>query len=188
VTPEVLIPRPDTELVVELALQRLRAEARVLDVGTGSGAIALAIKHSRPDCTVVAIDVSFAAAGIARRNAAKLGLDVDVRVGDWFDAVHAETFDAIVSNPPYVREGDPHLDMLVSEPRLALVAGADGLAALRVVVRDAFIRLAPRGVLIVEHGFDQGADVRVLFEARGYGAIATHRDAAGHERATLGSR
>jgi len=189
VTTDVLIPRPDTELVVELALAQLTPGARVLDLGTGSGAIALAIKHTRPDCVVLATDVSSSAAEIARRNAAKLELEIEIRVGDWFVAVDdGELFDVIVSNPPYVRFDDPHLNSLVGEPRLALLAGIDGLDALRIVVREAHARLGHGGVLIVEHGYDQGLAVRGLFSTAGYRAIATHRDAGARERATLGWR
>jgi release factor glutamine methyltransferase len=189
VSPAVLIPRPETELLVELALERLPRDARVLDLGTGSGAIALAIKRGRPDCVVVATDVSDAALSVARANAATLNLLIDTRGGDWYDAVaDAGLFDAIVSNPPYVAANDSHLPALVSEPTIALVGGADGLDALRTIVAGAPSRLAACGVLLVEHGFEQGAAVRELFGAAGFGAIATHRDDAGHERVTLGTR
>ena len=189
VSPAVLIPRPETELLVELALGRLPHNARVLDLGTGSGAIALSIKRERADCTVIATDVSADAIAIARRNADALGLAVDTRVGDWYEAVANEaSFDAIVSNPPYLASGDPHLDLLVGEPTIALVAGPDGLAAIRTIVAGAPARLSVGGTLLVEHGFDQGNAVRALFRAAGLTAVETHHDGAGHERATLGTR
>jgi release factor glutamine methyltransferase len=189
VSPAVLIPRPETELLVELALERLPHGARVLDLGTGSGAIALAIKRERVDCNVTATDVSAAALTVARENAAALNLPIETRDGDWFDAVADELpFDAVVSNPPYVATNDPHLASLASEPSIALVGGVDGLAALRTIVAGAPARLTAGGVLLVEHGYDQGAAVRDLFEAAKFSAVATHRDGASHERVTLGTR
>ena len=189
VTPAVLIPRPETELLVELALERTPRGARVVDLGTGSGAIALAIKSERADCTVVATDASERALDVARRNAATLELSIEIRAGDWYDAVANEPlFDVVVSNPPYVAADDAHLRALVSEPTAALIGGADGLDALRVIVAGARGRLAAYGTLLVEHGFDQGAAVRRLFEAAGLSAIETHRDGGGHERVTLGTR
>lgn len=187
VSPAVLIPRPETELLVELALERLPPRARVLDLGTGSAAIALALKHERGDCVVVATDFSESALAIARRNAAKHAIDVELRLGSWY-SVARETFDLIVSNPPYIRSADPHLDSLVSEPQMALVAGSDGLNALRTVIGDAPEHLVPGGWLLVEHGYDQGAAVRELFARGGFAAIETVRDGAGHERVTLGKR
>ena len=187
VSPDVLIPRPETELLVELALQRLPPHARVLDLGTGSGAIALAIKQMRADCAVTATDISAPAVAVARSNAAKHALDIDFRVGDWYSAVD-DAYDLIVSNPPYVAESDPHLDTLVSEPRLALVGGVDGLDALRTIVHGAPTRLVPDGSLLVEHGFDQGEAARSLFERAGLRHVETHRDLAGNERVTLGTR
>ncbi len=187
VSEAVLIPRPETELLVELALRYTALQARILDLGTGSGAIALAIKQQLPQSTVVATDVCVKALAIARCNAEKHQLDVDLRNGDWYDAVR-ENFDLIVSNPPYIRDTDPHLDALVCEPRLALTGGVDGLAALRVVVAGAPARLRPDGWLLVEHGFDQAAPVRRLFESAGFREIVAVRDDAGCERVTLGRR
>ena len=187
VSPAVLIPRPETELLVELALQRLPPHARVLDLGTGSGAIALAIKRERVDCAVTATDISEAALAMARGNAAKYRLEIELRAGDWYGAATG-TFDAVLSNPPYVGSGDPHLDSLVSEPSLALIAGGDGLAALRIIIDGASMHLASGGWLIIEHGCDQGASVRHQFERAGFAAVETVRDGAEHERVTLGMR
>ncbi len=187
VSDAVLVPRPETELLVELMVQYAPADARIVDLGTGSGAIALAIKQQLRRATVVATDICEAALAVARRNAQKYGLDIDLQRGDWYGAVSG-TFDVVVSNPPYIRDGDPHLDALVDEPRLALVAGADGLAALRCVVAGAPAHLETEGWLLVEHGFDQGAPVRRLFECAGFRAVDTIRDAAGCERVTLGQR
>ncbi|HEY6597955.1 MAG TPA: peptide chain release factor N(5)-glutamine methyltransferase, partial [Pseudomonadales bacterium] len=155
VSSHVLIPRPETELLVELALQRLAPSGRVLDLGTGSGAVALAIKQVRSDCAVTATDISEQALVIARRNASTHALAIDWRIGNWYSAVDG-VFDTIVANPPYIAESDPHLDALVGEPRLALVAGVDGLDALRNIIDGAPHRLADEGWLLVEHGFDQG--------------------------------
>jgi release factor glutamine methyltransferase len=189
VTPEVLIPRPETELLVERALARLASDAHatVADLGTGSGAVALAIAKERPHCRVVATDRSEAALAVARDNAARFGIkNVEFRIGAWFAPLADAAFDLIVSNPPYLRADDPHLTTgdVRFEPRAALVAGPDGLAALRIIVRDAGRHLRPRGGLLLEHGWDQGAAVRVLLQAAGYRDIATHRDLSGQERLT----
>jgi release factor glutamine methyltransferase len=195
VTPEVLIPRPDTETLVEWALARIRrdAPARVLELGTGSGCIALAIASERPRAHVLATDLSEAALRVARANAAQLELTerVAFRHGDWFEALdpaREDAFDLIVSNPPYVAELDPHLDALRHEPIDALVSGADGLDDIRRIVADAgsWLRRGS-GVLMIEHGHDQGADVRELFAASGsFEAIETRRDLGGRERVTAG--
>ncbi|HWV92149.1 MAG TPA: peptide chain release factor N(5)-glutamine methyltransferase, partial [Burkholderiales bacterium] len=161
----VLIPRPETELLVDLALDR--NPASVLDVGTGSGAIALAIKRHRPDARVVATDASAAALEVARRNAARFNLEVELRHGRWFEPVAGERFEAIISNPPYVVVGDPHLAALPYEPRLALLGGADGLDGFRVLAREAPAHLLPGGWLLVEHGEGQHEAVRGLLEAAG---------------------
>lgn len=189
VTPDTLIPRPETELLVELATRRLpAAPSRVLDLGTGSGAIALAIASERPDCTVVAVDASRAALEVASRNAVRHGLTVQCCQSDWYDAVPDGTWDLIVSNPPYIAGSDPHLVQgdLPSEPRAALASGADGLDALRVIVPGSRGRLCPGGWLLVEHGWDQGPAVRALFEAAGLVEVSTERDLEQRDRVTQG--
>jgi release factor glutamine methyltransferase len=190
VGPSVLIPRPETELLVELALERLSQEtnASVADLGTGCGAIALALKKHRPRARVVAIEQSAAALEFARRNATKLGLEVDWRHGRWFEAARGERFDLVVSNPPYVAAGDPHLDQgdVRFEPRSALVAGADGLDAIRVIVRDAPGCLRDGAWLLLEHGIGHGAPVRALLCDAGFTEVATWPDLAGVARVTAG--
>lgn len=189
VTRDVLVPRPETELVVERLLAGLGAGAAVLDLGTGSGAIALAVASERPRAVVTAADASAAALAVARRNAARLGLsNLRFVEGSWFGPLAGSRFDAIASNPPYVAAGDPALEALAHEPRAALAAGADGLDALREIVPAAPAHLGPGGRLVVEHGPGQGAAVRALFTAAGFAGIATSRDLAGHERVTEGTR
>lgn len=184
VGPAVLVPRPETEHLVDAALARLDgvASPQVLDLGTGSGAIALAIKAERPDASVVAVDASDAALDVARANGARLGFAVEWRSSDWFAAVRDRTFDAILCNPPYVASGDPHLAGLAHEPRAALDGGPDGLDAIRVVLRDAPPRLRADGVLIVEHGSEQQADVAALAVAAGLDVVERGRDLAGLDR------
>ena len=186
VNPAVLIPRPETELLVELALAR--GPASVLDLGTGSGAIALAIKRNLPAARVVAVERSAAALAVARRNALKLGLEVDFRHGLWFEPVAGERFDLVVSNPPYVAMGDAHLSQgdLRFEPQSALVAGPEGLDALRDIVRGAPSHLNPGGWLLVEHGLGQDAAVRTLLAQAGLEGIATWPDLAGIARVSGG--
>jgi len=197
VTPNVLIPRPETELLVETALAALEgiAQPRVLDLGTGSGAIAVALASARPDARVWAVDRSSAALEVAARNAAKLldarrpGGALTFVAGSWYDTLDpALRFEAIVSNPPYIASGDPHLEQgdLRFEPRGALTDGADGLTALRAIVAGAPARLAPGGVLWMEHGYDQAAAVRALLAARGFAHVRSERDLAGIERISGG--
>jgi len=189
VTPDVLIPRPETELLVELALERIPpdAEFRVADLGTGSGALALAIASERPHARVVATDASAAALAVARGNAQRLGIDnVEFAQGDWCAALGVRRFDLVVSNPPYIATGDAHLGQgdLRFEPSSALAAGADGLDAIRAIAAQARAHLEPGGWLFVEHGFDQGSVVRAVFAANGYADIATARDLEQRERVT----
>ena len=184
VTPAVLIPRPDSELVVDLVLAR--KPASVLDLGTGSGAIALAIKRHLPAARVVATDASAAALEVAKRNATRFNLDIEFRHGLWFEAVAGERFEAIVSNPPYVEVGDPHLVQLPFEPRIALLGGADGLDALRILAREASAHLLPDGWLLVEHGMGQQDAVRALLEAAGLETEKGWPDLAGIPRVAGG--
>jgi len=191
VEPGVLIPRPETEVLVDLALQRIPADAdcNVADLGTGSGAIALAIAHARPQAHVVATDISEAALGVARGNAARLHVpNVEFRQGDWCAGLGDGHFDVIVSNPPYIAEGDPHLHEgdLRFEPAVALASGSDGLDAIRVIVRSAREHLRSGGWLLLEHGFDQGSDVRDLLLERGFAEVFTQDDLEGRERVTGG--
>lgn len=189
VDPRVLVPRPETETLVEWALELLAPlpSPRVADLGTGSGAIALAIKRRRPDAQVLATDRSGGALEVARANAQALGLRLDWRQANWLDGVD-ERFDLIVSNPPYVAAGDPHLAALSHEPLDALVAGADGLDDLRTIVRQAPARLRPSGWLLLEHGYDQAAAVRELLAGAGFSQVATRHDLAGIERCSGGRR
>jgi len=184
VNPSVLIPRPETELLVDLALQR-RPQS-VLDLGTGSGAVALAIKHERGNCRVVAVESDQAALLTAKRNAAKFGLEVDFRHGRWFEPVAGERFDLVLANPPYVAEGDPHLADLRYEPRGALVSGADGLAAIREIVPAVGAFLRPGGWLLLEHGMGQDGAVRTLMAASGLEGVTTWPDLAGIARVSGG--
>lgn len=193
VTPDVLIPRHETELLVELALAHVPAdrEQRIADLGTGSGAIALAVARERPRANVLATDASDAALDVARDNARRLDIrNVTFVQGNWCDALGRERFDLIVSNPPYVAARDPHLDIgdLRHEPRSALISGADSLDAIRRIVADAFEHLHPGARLAIEHGWDQAERVRALFAAAEYADVGGVRDAAGHERVTFGAK
>ncbi|NKI35328.1 peptide chain release factor N(5)-glutamine methyltransferase [Wenzhouxiangella sp. XN79A] len=191
VTPDVLIPRPETEHLVEAALASTQsAKARVVDVGTGSGCIALTLAAERPDWTVIGSDLSAAALAVAERNRLQLGIDsVRWHRGDLLTGLDGP-FDTIVSNPPYVAAGDPHLDRgdLRFEPQTALTDGADGLALIRRLISESRPALAPGGWLWIEHGHDQAAAVREAFEQQGYEALSSHRDLAGIERITGGRR
>jgi release factor glutamine methyltransferase len=190
VGPAVLVPRPETELLVERALALgPSAAARAADLGTGSGAVALALASERPHWQVVATDVSAAALAVARANAAALGLTrVDFRLGDWFAPIAGESFDLLVSNPPYVAAGDPALALMQYEPPLALSPGSDALASLRILARGAAPQLAPGGWLLLEHGASQGSEVRDALVLAGFRHVRSHRDLAGHERMTEGQR
>lgn len=198
VTPHVLIPRPETELLVETTLAAIAAtnRPRVLDLGTGTGAIAVAIASTRPDALVWAVDRSSEALAVARRNAARLadparpGGPLTLIESDWYAALDpALRFDAIVSNPPYIAKNDPHLAQgdLRFEPRGALTDEADGLAAIRRIVAGAPAWLAPRGALWIEHGYDQAEAVRALLAAAGFREVRSERDLAGIERISGGA-
>lgn len=185
-----LVPRPETELLVEQALAVLADEATVLDLGSGSGAIALALARERPRWRLLGIDRDAAAVAVARANAVRLGIsNARFERGDWYTGIDA-VFDLIVSNPPYIEAADPCLDApgLRFEPRHALASGPDGLDALRTVVAAAPAHLRAGGWLLCEHGADQGAAVRALFADAGFAAVQTLRDLAGHERITRGRR
>lgn len=184
VTPAVLIPRPETELLVELAIERLPSHARLLDMGTGSGAIAVAIAHARPDAAVTALDVSPAALEVAQRNAVRHGANVTFLRSDWYGALGGERFDLIVANPPYIVAGDAHLSQgdLRFEPIGALTDHGDGLSALRAIIAGAATHLAASGWLLMEHGYDQAGAVRALLAAQGFETVQSWRDLAGIER------
>jgi release factor glutamine methyltransferase len=191
VTPDTLIPRPETERLVELALERLPADRPIAlaDLGAGSGAIALALAVERPQARIVATDRSSAALTVARRNAQRLGIrTVEFRQGNWCEPLGGECFDLIASNPPYVAAADPHWrrGALRFEPPVALAAGMDGLEALRVIIAQAPNHLQPNGWLLLEHGYDQGEAVSTLLQERGFIAVSDHRDAAGMSRASCG--
>ncbi len=191
VSPEVLIPRADTELLVELALERIPkdGELHIADLGTGSGAIALAIARERPRCHVVASDIAATALAVARFNAMQLGLsNIEYRLGSWLEALDEEMFDMILSNPPYIAENDPHLARgdVRYEPRHALSSGRDGLKDLRIIAKGARRHLREGGWLLVEHGYDQGEAVQRLMKKAGYSAVACHADLAGNDRVTVG--
>jgi release factor glutamine methyltransferase len=188
VTPDVLIPRPDTELLVELAIDRLPKNGRALDMGTGSGAIAVALARSRPDASVTALDVSPAALAIARNNAIAHGVKILFIESDWYGALHDQQFDLIISNPPYIVAGDQHLSQgdLRFEPVDALTDHADGLSALRTIIAGASRHLTSGGCLLMEHGYDQAAAVRRLLEAHAFYEVQSWRDLAGIERASGG--
>lgn len=193
VTPDTLIPRPETELLVELALERLPADAplQVLDAGSGSGAIAAALACERPAWTLIATERSIAATHVARENLHRCTPDNTRVVNcDWLRPIAERSLHALISNPPYIPEADPHLNQgdLPCEPRSALAAGHDGLDAIRVLCAQAVAPLRPGGLIALEHGFDQGVAVRAILARLGFVSTATHRDLAGHERATTGLR
>jgi release factor glutamine methyltransferase len=181
----VLDPRPDTETLVDWALELLPPAGSVIDLGTGSGAIALAIRHARPDAQVSAVDASVEALAVAQANAQRLGLDVAFRPGDWLTG-DAGRYDMVVANPPYIAEGDPHLEQLGHEPQMALTSGPDGLDAIRTIVAQAAAHLQPGGWLLLEHGWDQAAAVRELMAQAGLAEVQSRRDLAGIERCSGG--
>ena len=190
VTPDVLIPRPETERVVELALERLPrgSPARALELGTGSGAVAVALANERPGLGIVATDVSEAALAVARQNAQRHGLEIEFVLSDWFEALGPGWFDLIVANPPYVAAGDAHLERgdVRFEPRLALVGGEDGLDCIRKIAADARTRLRSGGWLLLEHGYDQKDRCVELLLELGYADVGDFRDLAGWPRVCAG--
>lgn len=191
VTPDTLIPRPETETLVALALQAIPLEAPLLiaDLGTGSGAIALALASERPRCHVVATDCSVAALAVAQRNAKRLQLDnIEFLAGHWLAPLAGRRFDLIVSNPPYIAAQDPHLDTgdIRFEPRSALTAGTDGMDALRQIAQDARTHLRDNGRLFMEHGYDQGPAACALLQGAGYQEVCDHADTAGLDRVVTG--
>jgi len=198
VTPDVLVPRPDTEVLVDWALELLvelgpdvphgghGTPPSVADLGTGSGAIALALKHAHATAQVCAVERNPSALAVARTNGERLGLPVEWLQGDWFAPLAGHRFDLIVANPPYIDGADTHLAALHAEPITALTPGPDGLADLRVLARDAPLHLQPGGWLLLEHGHDQGAAVRALLQDAGLALVQTRRDLGGQERCTAG--
>ena len=188
VAPGVLVPRPDTETLVDWALDVLPAEAptRVLDLGTGSGAIALAIRSRRPHASVTAVDASPDALTIASDNARQLHLPLELLAGSWFEPLGTRQFELIASNPPYIAEGDPHLPALRFEPIQALTAGPDGLDDLRRIVAEAPEHLVPGGWLLLEHGYDQAEPVALALECRGFVEVSLRRDLGGQPRVSGG--
>lgn len=185
VGPEVLVPRPETERLVELVIERAPQRGQVLDLGTGSGCIAVAVKTHRPDLCVTATDVSPAALEVARRNAQCHAVDIEFRQRDWFSAL-AGRFDWIACNPPYVADADPALNDLRAEPSVALAGGPLGLTAINAVIKGSGAHLVGGGTLALEHGRDQGEAVRRQLADCGFAAVETHEDLAGHPRVSLG--
>ncbi|MFZ2739534.1 MAG: peptide chain release factor N(5)-glutamine methyltransferase [Burkholderiaceae bacterium] len=198
IDPRVLVPRPDTETLVDWALDLLThptadldpikktsPSISVIDLGTGSGAIALALKHCRPNVHVSAIDASPQALALASLNAKRLGLEIHFQTGSWLTDVSNHYF-LIVSNPPYIAENDPHLRALQHEPALALSSGVDGLNDIRTIIEQAPARLLPAGWLLLEHGFDQAPSVRAMLAQRGFTQVQSHKDLAGIERCSGG--
>lgn len=193
VSPATLIPRPDSETLVDAALEKIPHPSTkpitVLDLGTGSGAIALAIAHNRPQANVLAVDASDAALTVAQNNARQLKLsNVQFDLSDWYAKLAEQRFDVIVSNPPYIAKNDPHLSQgdLRFEPLSALSAGVDGLDDIRQITEQGLIHLKPQGWLMLEHGYDQGAAVRELLAQAGFVDISSKQDLGGNERVTLG--
>lgn len=184
----VLDPRDDTETLVDWGLEVMAPwpRPRVADLGTGSGAIALAIKHRCPSAQVSAVDLSAAALAVARSNGVRLNLDVDWLPGNWFENLAGQRFDLILSNPPYIAEHDPHMPALRHEPRQALVSGPDGLDDIRRLVRQAPQHLAAAGWLLLEHGHDQSVAVQGLLRSAGYREVGQRLDLAGHVRCSGG--
>jgi release factor glutamine methyltransferase len=189
----VLVPRPDTEVLVDWAIELLGTAwpglpmPAVVDLGTGSGAIAISVKHARPAAAVLATDLSQPALAVARANAGRLGVAVDFRASNWWSALDDRRFELVLSNPPYIAGGDTHLPALRHEPTLALTPGGDGLDAIRAIIAGASTHLAASGWLLLEHGYDQAEAVQSLLRAHGFIHIETRRDLGGQCRCTGGS-
>ena len=193
VTPDVLIPRPDTEILVEQALERIPRDAswQIADLGTGSGAIAIAVARERSQCDLTATDNSPAALAIAKENAIALGVNnINFIAGSWGQSLENRFFDMILSNPPYIRDDDPHLAEgdLPAEPEQALVSGSDGLDAIRQIITDSSTCLKPGGWLLLEHGFEQASEVVDLLQHHDFNEIFTEKDYGGNDRVTGGKR
>lgn len=190
VNEKVLVPRPETELLVELALKKFPDSEAIscADLGTGSGAIALALASERPNWSILATDKSRAALSLARINAGRLGIDnVKFRQGSWCQALQGKRYDLIISNPPYIAEHDPSLRGSIKfEPKQALISGADGLDDINIIIKEAGKNLNSHGFLLLEHGYDQADKVSAIMHQQGYIEIATHKDLAGHDRVTEG--
>ena len=185
VTPDTLIPRPETELLVDSVIENVTNKTSVLDMGTGSGCIAITIKLELPRLSVSAVDKSLIALNVAKFNADNLGADINLFQSDWFLNVN-QKYDIIVSNPPYIHPNDHHLKNLTYEPQDALTDFNDGLSCLRTIISGARNYLNPNGILIVEHGYDQGEQVRLLFTSNGFSDIVSKLDYSNNERLTLG--
>jgi release factor glutamine methyltransferase len=190
VNAEVLIPRPETELLIDLALKKYPANEKIIcaDLGTGSGAIALALAHERPNWQLIATDKYLNAIAAARNNAQRLKIDnVEFYQGNWCRALPTRKYNLIISNPPYLAKDDPHLKGDIKfEPKRALVAGIDGLDAIRIIIKQTKNKLAANGILMLEHGYNQASEVRRLLTAQGYADVVSHQDLSGHERVTVG--
>ena len=188
VSPAVLVPRADTGTLVDWALERMPAghPVAVADLGTGSGAVALALACERPQARITAVDASGTALAVARRNGARLGLSLRWLLSDWFSALAGERFDLIVGNPPYIAEGDPHLPALHAEPRQALVSGMDGLDDIRHIIEQAPQHLNAGAWLLLEHGFDQASAVQDLLRQTGFAQVQSRVDLAGIKRCSGG--
>ncbi|XOV83380.1 MAG: peptide chain release factor N(5)-glutamine methyltransferase [bacterium] len=184
VSPHVLIPRPETELLVELVIELAPMNGNLIDLGTGSGAIAIAVKTERPDLCVTATDTSCPALNIARGNATNHGVEVSFQQQSWLQG-NATQWDMIISNPPYIATNDPHLSCLAAEPVQALIAGEDGLDDIRQIIAQAPAHLCAGGYLLIEHGFDQAASVQQLMLNAGFGHVQSRKDLAGINRVTL---
>ncbi len=187
VNQDVLIPRPETELVVEKAIEAARHKGRVLELGTGSGAISIALAKERPDLSIVATDASFKALEVAQRNIKKHQCEVDLIASDWFTAIKS-SWDMIISNPPYIAEKDPHLLNLTTEPSMALVAGVTGYEALHKIIDEAHQFLQEDGYIILEHGFNQVANIKRKLENSSFCGVTSHKDLNEIDRITIAKK